>query len=212
MRRLQWLRLWPAEVAVAVETRAGGGCGGGGDTTPPTISFSFPAANATLAGTVTVQVSASDASGIQSVTLNSPVTATDNSAPYAFSINTTTLTNGSHTLMATAVDAAGNSATGSITVAVSNVADTVAPVPTISSPGNGATVSGNITINASATDDVGAVRMELWIDGSLKATSNTANLSSRWNTKSASKGTHTINVKAFDAANNMGETQISVVR
>jgi thermitase len=198
--------------AAAVAQALGSSGGVGGDTTAPTITFSFPAASAILAGTVTAQVSASDASGIQSVTLNSPVSATDNSAPYEFPINTTTLSNGSHTLMATATDAAGNTASASIIVTVSNVADTVAPVPTISSPGNGATVSGNITINASATDNVGAVRMELWIDGSLRATSNTSNLSSRWNTKSASKGTHTIHVKAFDAANNMGETQISVVR
>ena len=46
--------------------------------------------------------------------------ADDTTAPYSVSWNTTTTSNGSHTLVATAFDAAGNSASSSRTVNVSN--------------------------------------------------------------------------------------------
>ena len=53
----------------------------------------------------------------------------DTTAPYSASLNTTTVTNGSHTFGARAYDAAGNMGTAAnVTVTVSNAAaDTVAP-------------------------------------------------------------------------------------
>jgi large repetitive protein len=46
---------------------------------------------------------------------------TDTSAPYAFAWDTTTSSNGSHTVRATATDAAGNAASATNTVTVANV-------------------------------------------------------------------------------------------
>ena len=48
--------------------------------------------------------------------------------------------------------------------------DTIAPSVTILSPGSGATVSGVVAITGTATDNIGVVTVQLWIDGVLDST------------------------------------------
>jgi thermitase len=107
--------------AVSLALGSGGG-GGTSDTTPPTVSFSSPTAGATVSGTVFVQVSASDNVGVASVgvSLDGSTLGTDTTSPYSFTWNTMAWANGAHTLKATAIDAAGNTASATITVTVSN--------------------------------------------------------------------------------------------
>ncbi|HLC42882.1 MAG TPA: LamG-like jellyroll fold domain-containing protein [Methylomirabilota bacterium] len=97
------------------------------DTTPPTVSLTGPANNGVVSGAITVSASASDnvgVAGVQFLLDGVNVGAEDLTAPYSVSWNTTTATNGSHTLTAAARDAAGNRATSSpITVTVSNGSD-----------------------------------------------------------------------------------------
>ena len=47
-----------------------------------------------------------------------------------------------------------------------------------------------------------AVRTELYIDGTLTASADSAGLSYSWNAASASAGTHTIVSKVYDAESN----------
>lgn len=89
--------------------------------------------------------------------------------------------------------------------------DTILPVVTITSPA-GARVANNQTVSASATDNVRVVRMELYIDGALRSTSSTGLISFKWNTRNVAPGTHTILVKAFDAAGNIGQSSRSVTK
>lgn len=87
--------------------------------------------------------------------------------------------------------------------------DTISPVVTISSPVDGAMIGNKTSIKASATDNVGVTRYEIWIDGILKANSNTYS----WSSAKASPGLHTITVKAFDAAGNPpGQKSVSVTK
>ncbi len=96
------------------------------DTTPPTVSMTAPTAGSTLSGTATVTASASDnvaMAGVQflldGATLGSEVTG---SGPtYTLNWNTTSASNGPHTLSARARDAANNTATSTgVTITVSN--------------------------------------------------------------------------------------------
>lgn len=98
------------------------GGGSTGDTTPPTVSVTAPASGATVSGTVTVTASASDAVGVARVEflVDGSVVSTDTAAPYEYAWNSTTVSNGTHTLGARAYDAAGNNATDSESVTVSN--------------------------------------------------------------------------------------------
>jgi len=94
------------------------------DTTPPTVTMTAPAANATLSGTVSVSATATDNVGVTSVQFlldGAALGAALTTAPYSVSWDTTTASNGAHTLSAQATDAAGNvgTATG-VSVTVSN--------------------------------------------------------------------------------------------
>lgn len=84
-----------------------------------------------------------------------------------------------------------------------NPPDTTPPVVSITSPANGATVTGTTAINASASDDSGIVsKVEFYVDGSLKSTDTTAPFSYSFNTSQFSVGSHTVYARAYDAANN----------
>jgi Domain of unknown function (DUF4082)/Bacterial Ig domain/Fibronectin type III domain/Lysyl oxidase len=94
---------------VAVTTKEGSG--ETTDTQPPTVSITNPVAGTIVSGTRQLSASASDNVAVREVQfyldgkpLGVPVTA----SPYAVSWDTTTATNGSHTLTAIATDTSGN--------------------------------------------------------------------------------------------------------
>ncbi|MFA6957932.1 MAG: Ig-like domain-containing protein [Thermoanaerobaculia bacterium] len=101
----------------------GPGGGGGGDTTAPTVALTAPVSGATISGTTTVAASASDDTGVTRVEflLDGALASTDTTAPYEWSWNSATASNGAHTLQARAYDAAANSgASTAVGVTVDN--------------------------------------------------------------------------------------------
>jgi len=102
------------------------------DTAPPTVSITSPASGATVAGTITVTANASDDCGVAGVQFKldgANLGAEATTSPYAVSWNTTTASNGSHTLTAVARDGVGNSTTSTpVTVTVSNAPPAPTPV------------------------------------------------------------------------------------
>jgi subtilisin family serine protease len=90
------------------------------DTTPPTVSITSPAAGATVSGTVTIQTSVWDNVGVASVSfyVDSVAIGTITSAPFNCPWNSSNNSNGTHTVTATARDAAGNSSSATISVNV----------------------------------------------------------------------------------------------
>ncbi|MCY3411655.1 MAG: pre-peptidase C-terminal domain-containing protein [Candidatus Heimdallarchaeota archaeon] len=85
-------------------------------------------------------------------------------------------------------------------------ADTTAPSVDITSPTNGATISGTTTISCSATDANGISSRAIKIDGTTVSTSS----SYSWNTASYSDGSHSIQCTATDPSGNTGTDTISV--
>jgi len=187
------------------------------DTTAPTVSIISPAAGSnTISGTVKITVNASDDTGVTDVALyvNGRIAGTDSTAPYEFNWDSTRVDDGNVTFVAHAYDAASNKGTSSTVMAtvdnLPNVVDTTAPSIAISNPGNDATVSGTVSINASASDDVGVTQLLVYIDNSLKCSSaDAASLNCSWNTRKLS-GTHTITAVARDAAGNSRQSSVSV--
>jgi Big-like domain-containing protein len=173
------------------------------DITPPTVSITSPANGATVSGTITVTANASDNVGVAGVRFRldgANLGAEDTSAPYSVSWNTTGVAAGTHTLTAVARDAAGNTRTSApITVTVN---DSTLPTVSITSPANGATVSGTITVTASASDTVGVVGVKFFLDGVLAADDTSAPYSVPWNTTGVANGSHTLTAVARDAAGN----------
>ena len=197
----------------AARAVAAAGSGGGGDTLPPTVSFTYPSNGASVSGSINVQVAASDNVGVASVSLkvDGVLLGSDNTAPFAFTWNTPGVSDGVHSLTATALDAAGNVANASLSVTVNNAGDTTAPTVAISSPANGATVSGNVSVSINAADNVGVVKVELYVDGQLKATSTSAPYGTKWNARRETAGSHTLQSKAYDSAGNVGLSQFVTV-
>lgn len=199
------------------------------DTTPPSIAIANPTSGATVNGLVAVDVSASDNRGVTRVDLfiNGTKFASDTLAPYAFSWDSTAVADGDVSIAAHAYDAAGNSTSRAVNVTVSNTseasspdpvsepgptADDLAPAATISNPSPGTKVAGNVTVQASATDNVGVVKMRLYINQQLVSTGSGANLSYRWNTRKIASGTHSVAVEAEDAKGNIGRSSVQVTR
>jgi chitinase len=135
-------------------------------------------------------------------------------AAFSFAWNTVAASNGTHTLAVKAYDAAGNVGSASISVSVSNAAltDTTAPVVAITSPANGATVSGTVTIQATATDASGIKLVYFYVDGVLHASDAAAPYTYAWDTKKATRRTPTIKVTAVDSVGNSASASINVRR
>jgi Bacterial Ig domain len=99
-----------------------------------------------------------------------------------------------------------------LNVTTPTATDTTPPTTSITAPANGATVSGTVTINATASDNVGVTQMQILIDGNLVASNtNSGSLSFSWSTPSVANGSHTIVSKAFDAAGNTGTSSTITV-
>jgi hypothetical protein len=98
---------------------------GPADTIPPTVSVTAPAAGGTVSGTVTVSsTTAADNVGIRGVQFwldGALLSVEDTVAPYGVQWNTSSVTNGTHSLTAVARDWSGNVTTSAaIAVTVNN--------------------------------------------------------------------------------------------
>jgi Big-like domain-containing protein/IPT/TIG domain-containing protein len=85
-------------------------------------------------------------------------------------------------------------------------ADTVGPSVALVAPTNFAVVSGNVGVSASATDNVGVSRVELYRNGGLFATLTTAPYTYTWDSSGTANGSYTLTATAYDAAGNAGSS------
>jgi hypothetical protein len=173
------------------------------DTTPPTGSITAPVSGSTVSRRIPVSATATDnvnVGGVQFLLDGVPLGAEIMSAPYTLSWDTTTASNGMHTLTAVVRDTSGNTATAAaISVTVAN--DLTPPTVSFTSPLSGATVSGTITVSANASDNVGVAGVQFQLDGlNLGTEVKTPPYTIQWDTRSASNGSHILRAVARDAA------------
>src|SRR2546422_5068215 len=133
------------------------------------VTVTSPADGSPVSGTVPVSASVTiigslTVRGVQFKVDGANLGAEDTSAPYSVPWNTTTASNGSHTLTAVATDLLGGTWTSDpVTVTVFN--DTTPPTVSITSPASGTTVGATISVTASASDNVGVVGVQFLLDG-----------------------------------------------
>jgi Bacterial Ig domain len=152
------------------------------DTTPPAVSLTAPAAG-NVSGTVAVSANASDNVGVAGVTFmldGSSIAAEDTTSPYSINWDSTTATNGPHTLAAVARDASGNTTTSaSVGISVNNVASPPPPAGAVLFGNSSLTPFANADTNvpgAVEAFDVGTVttgslaRMHVFLDAPLPPT------------------------------------------
>jgi glucose/arabinose dehydrogenase len=90
--------------------------------------------------------------------------------------------------------------------------DNIAPTVAITNPVNGATVprKQNVTITATASDNVGVTRVDFLVNGALQCSDTTAPYSCVWRVPGAANKTHQLQARAFDAAGNSATASIQV--
>ena len=150
------------------------------DTVAPTVSIGSPAADATLAGLITVLSDASDDTGVAVVDLllDGVPLGSDLSAPYEFPWDTRSTQNGTHELQARATDASGNTSDSAIVgVTVDNAPDLGPPEPPTGLVAT-AISAGRVELSWTAsTDDIGVIGYTVLREGvEVGTTSDTSYL------------------------------------
>lgn len=93
------------------------------------------------------------------------------------------------------------------------ISDTIAPTANITSPTNGATIGNKVSIQATAKDNLKVTKLEIYIDGQLtNSNTGSTSIAYSWNTRKLARGAHVINVKAYDAAGNIGQNSITIYK
>lgn len=132
----------------------------------PTVTITSPGDGDALAGTVVVTADASDDNAVTEVEFfadgGSLGVDDDGSDGWSVTWDTTAGSDGTVALSATASDGTGQTASDQIDVTVDNNPPSV----TLTAPLDGATVSGVVPLTADATDAVGVVQVEFFVDGS----------------------------------------------
>ncbi|HYX63570.1 MAG TPA: Ig-like domain-containing protein, partial [Burkholderiales bacterium] len=205
--------------------------------TPPTVSISSPSAGQTVSGTsVAYGANASDNAGVSRVDFfldgSSTALLSDSSSPYGGTLDTTKLANGSHTLSATAYDAAGlksstqvsfnvQNSTSTSTGSTGGTTSTATPAPFSGSldvwykaPTNGATIKGVLNGGTScyANTSGSPARVVFTLDGKALNTDTTPadGTQCALDTTQFANGTHSMRADVYDASGNMKSDIISV--
>lgn len=81
--------------------------------------------------------------------------------------------------------------------------DTTAPTVSVSASTASATVGDTVTLNATASDNVGVTKVEFYRGSTKLGEDTTSPYSYSWNTTGTATGSHAITAKAYDAAGNV---------
>jgi hypothetical protein len=94
------------------------------------------------------------------------------------------------------------------------VVDTTAPTVSITSPSDGAVVKARsiVTISATASDDVGGIKVEFYVNESRKCSDATDPYTCAWTVPNKSKATYRLQARATDAAGNASLSRIIRVK
>ena len=196
--------------------------------TAPTVAITAPTPGQSVAGgSLSYAANAIDNAGVSRVEfrLDGALIATDTSAPYSGSRSS--IPAGTHTLTATAFDAAGLSSSSSVSFTVpqptttapapTEPSTTTLPAPTSGSldvwfkaPLAGATVSGTLSLDKCYVKGTGVSRVNFLVDGkAIGADTNVADgMSCTLDTRTLANGTHQLTAQAVSST---GATRSDVI-
>jgi len=178
-----------------------------GDITPPIVLITTPVAGQDLTGTVSIEVLAEDDFGMDRVEffINGDSVHTDTSDPFDYIWDTETVTDDmDHIIAVVGFDLDGNATLAPpIAVYIDNF-DNIPPTGQIQNPVAGQTVTGTITIEISATDNIGVEHVNLSIDGIPRDTLTTFPYTYEWDTTSETDDEdHVISIIVSDSSDNI---------
>jgi alpha-tubulin suppressor-like RCC1 family protein len=186
------------------------------DTIAPVLAITSPSSIDWIRDrTPTIQVTRSDAtSGVNqasvTLSLNGTAVAWTGSSSISYTVPATApLADGTHTIVATVADRAGNVGTVSGSFRLD---DTNPTTPVITAPADGASVTGQTTITATASDEMsGLARIEVERGGSLIENLLPPTFTGTWNANGTADGLYTLTATAVDVAGNRGASSTSQI-
>ena len=96
-------------------------------------------------------------------------------------------------------------AVGSLTAddfGLADAADATPPAVSLTAPANGASVTGTVTLSASASDDVGIDHVDFLVDGQTVGSDTATPSSFAWNSQTVADGAHSVAARAVDSSGN----------
>lgn len=207
-------------IATNDDARIFRGTSGPADVEPPVITFIKPATDmAGVRGTVELEVQALDGVAVKSFVFTAPasivgtvanVSPDAKTARLVTTLDVSALADGPVALTVRAVDTSNNEATKTLTLIVSNRGPNI----TVSSPSDGAHVSGVTAISASATAQAGSIaKLELRMapagvgPDTLPAADS---FGATWNSLVAPEGLVTLTFHAEDTLGGIADTSVTV--
>lgn len=189
-----------------------------GDTTRPTATIASPTTNtsySTTTASISLGGSAADNVGVVQVRWASDKGSTGTATgTTSWNANAIPLLAGSNVITITAVDAAGNQGTDSLTVTYTAPApaDTTVPTVSIGSPTSSSsysTTTSSLALSGSAADNVGVTQVR-WANN--KGGNGVATGTANWSTTAIAlvSGSNVITVTAVDAAGNQSTASLTV--
>lgn len=183
---------------------------------PPSVTITSPVNSPTVSGDVLITAEASDDHGVVEVrfsvddtTIGSDTVGMDG---WSWTWDSTGVPDGPHTIIATAVDTIGQTASDWSDANVDNVDDM--PSVAITTPANNATVSGPVAIAANASDDHGVVEVSFFIDDTNNTIGTDTNgadgWSASWDSNSVADGLRTIIAIAYDTIGQTASDSVNV--
>gem|GEM_PF-1427618 len=178
------------------------------DTIPPVLQLQSPAnggftnsAQPLISVGVTDNLSGVNAAS-STLSIDGQAVTPQRSASQILFTPATPLSQGAHTLAASAADNAGNVGNFSSTFTIDSVPPTAAQIASLTS---GQVVAGTIQLSATATDaGSGVARIDVLVDGSVILSLTPPGFQTSFNTLSLSEGPHTFSARAIDVAGNIG--------
>jgi len=80
----------------------------------------------------------------------------------------------------------------------------------LTSPFDGGTYHGKVTLAASASDADGIGRVDFYIDGAIVKFDSRAPYNAQWNSRNVAPGAHTITAHAVDGAGNAADDSVTI--
>ncbi len=187
------------------------------DTAPPTVAITAPAPAVTVSGMVTLMANASDDVGVARVEFyirpnrvgsSDSLIGSDASAPFSVVWNTTQApAASSYVLTARAFDFSGKSSTSAPQV---QVVDNTPPEVKITTPTDGATVSGIVTVQATASDYSGVKNVRYAISGKYLGAPTASPYTVSFGTEGLAAGPHPLTATATDWKGNTRTVSITL--
>ncbi len=174
----------------------------------PRVSIVSPQSGDIVVKRVTIKAKASDDNGIKKIEfyVDGELKKTQRKPPYKYRWNVTNYPGGRHTIKVKAYDTRDQADRDFIKLIVDRP-----PKISILSPRSGDHVSGNVSIQISASDDRGIKKVAFYINGQLKETDTQPLYHFMWNTASVFNGAYTIRAVVYDTIDQADQDVIEVI-